>query len=624
MIVAIVAVLGSETIGAGEPNHFARSPSFAHAVLSTDGALLGYVEHSGGDQHVVIRRIADGAERHALALESARERVRWCGWSGPRYLLCGTVQPVRQPDRVVERTRLYAVDSANGGVRELNTRFEDPVRDQVIDLLPSRPAHVLLQLDRFGRGYPDVFELNVASGEMRLLVRSHPQVRRWMSDGRGEVRLGVGYDNGRGLLLVRERDADAWRIFADHALNDLHAIGPLSIGADGMVYVLRHHRGRAALYSIDTQAPGSAPILLFADPIFDVSGPVILHPRTRALLAVEYVAERQERHFFDADEQRRQAWLDERLPGLVNRVLDRSLDDRYQLVESASDVDPPSLYVFDTLRTQLTLLGHQYPELEGREFARMQRVTYGARDGQIIPGYLTRPRTQQAGAPAIVLPHAGPESRDFERFDPLVQFLAARGYVVLQMNYRGSFGFGAGFAAAGAGQWGGVIHRDITDGTRWLVAEGIADPERICIVGQSFGGYAALLGAARESQWYACAASFAGPSDLLALSEYVGRMSDADLWQQRLGRDSRALWQMSPRAWVRHFETPILLIHGRNDPIVPVGQSRRLAAALRKAGKPHEVIERPDCDHGMTIASCRAVFFAALDAFLAAHVGAVR
>ena len=101
-------------------------------------------------------------------------------------------------------------------------------------------------------------------------------------------------------------------------------------------------------------------------------------------------------------------------------------------------------------------------------------------------------------------------------------------------------------------------------------------------------------------------------------------MSDADLWQQRLGRDSRALWQMSPRAWVRHFETPILLIHGRNDPIVPVGQSRRLAAALRKAGKPHEVIERPDCDHGMTIASCRAVFFAALDAFLAAHVGAVR
>jgi dipeptidyl aminopeptidase/acylaminoacyl peptidase len=184
------------------------------------------------------------------------------------------------------------------------------------------------------------------------------------------------------------------------------------------------------------------------------------------------------------------------------------------------------------------------------------------------------------------------------------------------MNFRGSLGYGAGFAGAGARQWGGVIHNDITDGARWLVEQKIADPERLCIVGSSFGGYAALLGAARESEWYACAASFAGTSDLMAFYQFTQRLPDAPMWRERLGDDARALWRMSPLALAWRIETPVLLMHGRRDAVVPISQSRRLARELRKAGKQHELIERSDCDHHMTADGCRVAMFTALDGFL--------
>jgi dipeptidyl aminopeptidase/acylaminoacyl peptidase len=215
-----------------------------------------------------------------------------------------------------------------------------------------------------------------------------------------------------------------------------------------------------------------------------------------------------------------------------------------------------------------------------------------------------------------VLPHGGPEARDSRRFHPLVQLLASRGYVVLQMNFRGSLGYGARFAAAGAGQWGGVIHNDITDGTQWLVETGIADPTRICIVGESFGGYAAMLAAARESEWYACAVSYAGISDLMALAQYTARLQGAEIWEQRMGADHRTLWQMSPMARVRTAETPILLMHGRMDATVPVSQSRRFARELRRAAKHPHYMERADCDHEMTIASCRLAVFDELTRFV--------
>jgi dipeptidyl aminopeptidase/acylaminoacyl peptidase len=597
---------------------FASAPHFAMPALSADGAQLSYVHQTDGRQHVVLRTLSSGVERRTLSTESVRERVRWCDWAGPHLVVCGTAVRVRGPEGVGERTRLYAIE-ARGDVRELNARLEDPIRDHVIDLMHAHPTKVLLQHDPVGRGFPEVAELDVSTGALKRIVPSRPPVTRWMSDGQGTVRLGLAYERGTSSLFVRAGDGEGWTLLLEQPVSDLAAIAPLAVGAGGQMYVLKHHEGRAALFRTSLSDP--APLrmeLLFAHPRYDVAGPLTLEPRTGEVLAVTLVTDREAVHTFDEAERRRRAWLDQRLPEAVNSIIDRSEDGRVLLVRSGSDVDAPSLYLGRDEGGTLDLIGHEHPQLEGRPMAHMRPVSYRARDGQKIPAYLSMP-TMERPLPAVVLPHGGPEARDARGFDPLVQFLAAEGYAVLQMNYRGSLGYGAGFAAAGAGQWGGVIHNDITDGARWLIEEGIADPARVCIVGASFGGYAAMLGASRESQWYACAASFAGVSDLMALRKHADRLQGA--WRERLPDSTRALWQMSPLARVRGVETPVLLVHGRWDPIAPVSQSRRFARALDKAGKPYTYIERDDCDHQMTIRTCRRVFYVELQRFLRAYLG---
>lgn len=619
-VVALLAISSGVTFADPGVNvtPFAKAPELSLASLSPDGAAISFVEHSASRQTVVLRALDHPArDRHTLSVESSNERIRWCDWIHDQYVLCGTISEARRPERVVQKTRLFAIHSTSGEVRELNRRIDDPLKDQVIGTI-AHSSRVLLQHDPIGRGYPEVAELDLASGAMRRVVRSHPPIRRWMSDGLGTVQLGIGFEGDEATLHVRREGAESWDVWIKQSLADVEAIGPLAIGAHRRLYVLKHYRGRAALFELDMNAAKPNPQLLFADPIFDVTGPVALDSQSGSALSVQYVHEQESQHPLQESAAQRIEWLREQLPGLANIIVDRSADGQRLLVRSSSDVDPPSLYLYEATTPSLTLIGHQYPALEELPLAPMQSIIYRARDGQRIPAYLTLPATKSEPLPAIILPHGGPETRNWKTFDALVQFLAAEGYAVLQMNFRGSFGYGAAFAAAGMGQWGGVVHNDITDGARWLVEQKIADPTRICIVGSSFGGYAALLGAARESQWYACAASYAGIADLLALSQHTQRLADADMWRQRLGEDSRALWQMSPMARVRAVETPVLLMHGRRDAVVPMSQSRRFARELRQADKEHRFVERADCDHEMNVQSCRLAFFTELRAFLAA------
>lgn len=621
VLLIVLSPVRDAAAGEVDVHAFARAPTISHPTLSPDGSHLSYVEQAGNAHRLVLRRLQNDNERRVLKVEAAGERFRWCGWSGARYLLCGTIAPVRAQGHVTERTRLHVVDAVDGRARELNARLAAPIRDQVIDLEPTQGTRVLLQHDASGLGYPEVSELDIVSGALRTIVAAHPPVRRWMTDGRGEVRLGIGYD-ARDVASLWVPRGGAWSLYLQQSLGDLDAIGPLMFGSQPTeLLALKHHEGRTALFRLDPEGPPRAR-LLFADARYDVAGPVVLHPQTRDLLAVEYVADEPRLHFFSAAAAQRQARIDEQLPKTTNLPLEGTRDGRLWLIRSSSDVDPPSLYVFDDVTGRLSLIAHYYPELEQVTLAPMESVIYRARDGQQIPAYLTRPLSSSSTPlPAIVLPHGGPETRTHRGFDPLVQFLAAQGYAVLQMNFRGSLGYGARFAAAGVGQWGGVIHNDITDGARWLVEQGIADPERLCIVGKSFGGYAALLGAARESQWYACAASYAAPTDLMAFAQYMRRVSGAQLWKERLGENQQALWQMSPLSRITTIETPVLLMHGRLDPVVPVSQARRFARALRQTDKQHRYVERGDCDHDLTIASCRILFFSELQSFLAGALG---
>jgi dipeptidyl aminopeptidase/acylaminoacyl peptidase len=615
-LVVLVSAAPRSWAAQGPAAPYYRSPAFDAARLSPDGEWIAFLRQEGARQWIMVQRTSGADLRSLLGVALPRERVRHCIWAGPVRLACGIGQSVRRRGLWVEEARLHVFDLTTGA-HTLLQASRDSIGDRVIDTAPDDGTQLLLVHDEKNTGYPEVSRVDLSTGARRRVVAPRPPIRQWVTDGRGSVRLGLSFGQGSGGVFVRDPGSGELTLLTRQELADAQAFGPIGFGASpAELYAIRLYDGRYSLFHVDLERDG-AMSLMFTDPVYDVLGPLDLARGTRELLGVRYVATYPRFHFFDSSVATRQQWLDERLPGNVNHVLERSRDGSRQLVWSESDVDPPTLYVLDTRDQALQPIGHLYPGLEDAQLAHTKPLTYSARDGQIIPAYLTLPVGQPpVGLAAVVLVHGGPQTRDYWKFDPLVQFLAAQGYAVLQINFRGSAGYGVDFLAAGAGHWGSTIHNDITDGARWLAEEGYADPKRICIVGQSFGGYAALLGAARESSVYRCAASFGGVSDLVKLAEFKERFQFAEIWRSQIGSDPAVLTQMSPLALVHLIETDLLVIHGPDDAVVPVEQSRRFAAAVKRAGKPHRYLEPTECDHDMTADQCRSTVFEALGAFL--------
>jgi dipeptidyl aminopeptidase/acylaminoacyl peptidase len=281
--------------------------------------------------------------------------------------------------------------------------------------------------------------------------------------------------------------------------------------------------------------------------------------------------------------------------------------------------------VFDRGRRRLEIFASPYAELIDRHFAATRAVTYRSRDGLTIHGYLTLPPGQPERAlPLVVMPHGGPFLRDSWTFDPQVQFLASRGYAVLQANFRGSTGYGRDFVARGPGQLGTGMITDLDDGVDWLAGQGIVDRARVCIMGSSYGGYAAIWGAMRSPERYRCAISFAGPSDIRAMVRYDRRFFSARRYarefEQRIaGEDGSDLNAISP---VRHPEmlrVPALIAHGEQDTTVPVDQSRNLVRALQRTGAAIETVFYPKSAHGFTDQGESADYLRRVEAFLARH-----
>jgi dipeptidyl aminopeptidase/acylaminoacyl peptidase len=599
---------------------FATRSGIATARLSPDGQRIVYVAERAGGHEARVVDLDTGAEQTVLEDREGRARLRWCDWSGVQRVVCGThwVDEIRGTFH--EQTGLMAVDADGGGRRRLMRDSQDPVRDRIVDFVVTEDRFVLVEHDEDGDGLPQVSQLDTRSGALRPIVRPLDPVRRWLSNGRGLVRLGVGYEQGVGSIYVRAAEGDEWNLIARHRLDDPGAWAPLAFGEDAAdLYALKLHDGRYALFHVDLNR-GGALSLMFAHPEFDVAGPVLLAPRSRDLLAVRYVTDRVREHFFDAREQALQRALDAALPDRVNLIVDRDRSGARALVWSYSDAWPGSMHVLELPSGHVTEIGRQYPDLDAAGLGRTIALAYHARDGQLVPAYLTVPRDRvPQGLPAILLPHGGPENRVEWGFDPLVQLLATRGFAVLQMNFRGSSGFGVGYLAAGAGEWDGVMHRDVTDGAHWLVRQGIADPDRLCIAGSSFGGYLALLAAVREPQTYRCVASLNGVADLNALLESKQRFRFSETWRARLGNDPQKLARASPVTRASEARAAILLVHGSDDVVVPPGQSRAMASALERASRAVDLEILAGCGHDLESRACRIGYYRRLEAFLSRY-----
>jgi dipeptidyl aminopeptidase/acylaminoacyl peptidase len=381
--------------------------------------------------------------------------------------------------------------------------------------------------------------------------------------------------------------------------------------------------GRAAVYLYDLREKRLGPPV-FSHPEVDVSSVEVSQLDGR-LLAIGYVTDRPRLHFFDEQARSEQAALDRRFPGTTNEIISRDRDEKRAIVRVSGDTAPPRYYLYDLKARRADLLAEAYPKVYLPKLAPMEPVSFAARDGLEIPGYLTLPKGRDPrGLPAIVYVHGGPTYRDVWGWDPTVQLFASRGFAVLQPNYRGSDGYGARHRSLGHRQWGLAMQDDVEDAARWLISEGIADPARIGIYGASYGGYAALMALVKTPELFAAGASLAGVTDLpTMLADDDWYMFD-DWNTPTVGSrwsDRSQLEASSPARNADRIRAPVLIAHGTKDPIVHVKHAEKMGEALGDRGERAEVLIYPEEVHGFLHEADEIDFHDRLVAFFERHLG---
>ncbi|MBV9380823.1 MAG: S9 family peptidase [Streptosporangiaceae bacterium] len=601
------------------------NPQRVSPRISPDGSKLAWIAPHEGVLNVWVAPAgADGIDWPAAqVVTDDRDRgVRVFLWAQDgRHLLY--VQDAGGD----ENWRLHDVDLQTMARRDL-TPF-DGIQARIIGTRKSHPGQVLVGMNRDNAQLHDVYRLDLATGEMVKEI-GNPGYAGWLADEDLVVRGALApLPDGGFDLMVRDRtktEADGdWRKLLTIPGDDAPSTDVLSFSGDGRTLLMISAAGSdtGRLTRIDL-ATGEAEVLA-EDPDADVSG-ALLHPDTRDPQIVAVLKDRTEYHVLDPATEPDLKAIRALHPG-DPVFLGRDDADRTWLVGFTNDTGPIPYFAYDRdTRTGRFLFEHR-PELSDYRLAPMEPFSFTARDGLTIHGYVTFPPDGgRSGLPAVLDVHGGPQVRDAWGFNPETQWFANRGYLCVQVNYRGSTGYGKAFVAAGDREWGGKMHDDLIDAVRHITAEGWADPDRIGIYGGSYGGYAALVGVTFTPDVFRCAVDIVGPSSLKTLLETIPPYwapVRAQLYK-RVGNpetDEEFLWSRSPLSRVRDIRTPLLIAQGANDPRVKQAESEQIVAALADAGIDYEYMLFPDEGHGFAKPENRLRFYAAAERFLARHLG---
>lgn len=503
---------------------------------------------------------------------------------------------------------------------------EEFVHAWPIDLLPDDPRNVLVAVSPFSKDpLTRVDRMDVQTGR-RTTIATAPVYRgQFLADHAGEIRFAVGArgDNISRLYYREQRGAD-WQLINDERESGRVEV-PIGFSQDDTVAYLQVSQPSGPDAVIAWTIASGERRELARDAAVDPE--LIMRPGTVAAVGVRYLGAPPRTAFFDetGDDAKRMRMLEAAFPGQVVRVASATRDAATQMLLVTSDTDPGSFYTFDVAGRQADSVLPRRARIDPASMAAMQPVSLQARDGLPLHGYLTRPAgAGDAPLPLVVMPHGGPFGIfDDWAFEPDAQVLAQAGYAVLQVNFRGSGNYGRAFRHAGAREWGGTMQDDLTDATRWAVAQGHADAERICIYGASYGGYAALMGVAREPDLYRCAVGYVGVYDLplMRTQDRRGGTSMRTWLDEWVGTDTAELSARSPTRLADRIQAPVLLVAGGEDEIAPVEHTRRMERALRAAGVPVDTLYVANEGHGFYKPENRRAFYTRLLAFLAGHLG---
>jgi dipeptidyl aminopeptidase/acylaminoacyl peptidase len=607
---------------------FLRRPDKRSFTIAPDGRHLSFLARHSGRQNIFVQGIdADGApagEPHALTHETGRD-VPGHAWKGNDRILF--VKDLGGD----ENFHLLSVPIDGGEPRDL-TPF-DGVRAGIVDVLRDDDRHLLIQMNRRDPQVFDVFRVDVMTGELTPVAENPGNIVGWLTDHEGQLRVAIASDGVNRTLLYRDVEAEPFRAILTTSFRE--TVWPIFFTFDNKrLYVSSNRRrDKIAIFEFDPQT-GEEGALLFEAPHVDVDG-LTYSKHRRVLTSASYVDDRVHRHFFDERARDIRADLERQLPDQEITIASKTRDESRAIVRAASDRSAGSVWIYDVERRHLAKLADMTPWLDPADMAPMLPIHFKARDGLQLSGYLTLPVGFELGQdcadplPLVVNPHGGPWARDTWGFNVETQLLANRGYAVLQVNFRGSTGYGRAFWEAGFGQWGRAMQHDIDDGIDWLVSQGIVDPARIGIYGVSYGGYATLAGVAFAPKRYAAAVDYVGISNLFTFLEsmppYWKPMLDMMyemIGNPRTEEGRRALHDASPLFFVDRIVTPLLVAQGANDPRVKQAESDQIVDALRARGVDVKYMLKENEGHGFRNQENQIEFYEAMDAFLAEHLGA--
>jgi dipeptidyl aminopeptidase/acylaminoacyl peptidase len=607
---------------------FFGDPEISGAQISPDGKYLTFLKQFNKVRNIWIKKIDEPFEAaKPITADTKRPVTNYFWTEDSKYVIY-----VQDKDGD-ENFRVYAVNPFESGdpvppAKNL-TPFEN-VRAMIIDVPKKTPDEIIVGLNDRDPSLHDVYRLNIVTGERKLLFENKENIAGWATDLDGNLKLAIRQTDDGGTEILR--------IGANNKLTKIYEVefeetaSPIRFTKDGNAFYLMTNKGKnrdkiqLELYDLKT---GKSK-LIDKDPLdeVDLAG-ALFSDLTNELLMTYYIGEKVRIYPKEKNFKKDFEILLKQVPSGNIGFISISQDENLWLVSVSSDVDPGSVYLFDRQKGKAELVYKSRPNLPSEWLSEMKPIKYKARDGMTIYGYLTIPKgLEPKNLPVVMLIHGGPWARDVWGYNPLVQFLANRGYAVFQPNFRGSTGYGKKYLNAGNKQWGtGSMQHDITDAVYFLIQQGIADPKRVAIAGGSYGGYATLAGLAFTPDLYACGFDIVGPSNIITLLNSIPpywkpvqkiftlRVGDKDNPLER-----KMLEEQSPLNSATKIKAPLYVVQGANDPRVKKAESDQIVAALRDLGREVEYMLAPDEGHGFLNELNRLAMYTAMEKFFYKHL----
>ncbi len=614
---------------------FYQLPLVTNIRLSPDGTHIIGLKNFGAETAVMTMNMATGEVFYPAKTDNKKFKIRWIDWANNDRILLSILFAEGEFGISLKftYTRLLAMDAKKTSpmlnlvkskgqesfTESTSATYASQYQDNVIGKVPNEPNNILISVDNNVPQHQTVYKVDVTNAHTSM-VKKEDIAQSWIADRQGVVRIGEMYDDKEKKVNYKVLDptTSKWVKVWSYVVFENPAITPLGFGKDATeLYLLADHEGTQALYKADLSKEGYPWQLILSSPDRDIEGRLIYSDKLNDVVGIYYNDGEEKSIFFNEEFKKFQAGIDKALPATRNYISDMSSDGRKYILHTTNDTTPGIIYFGNRDTKVLTPIVTLFPQLTEDVLIKKEFLTYKARDQLELGGFLTKPKTfKDKPVATIIFPHGGPMAEDGSGFDEFAAFFANRGYAVFQPNFRGSSGRGFEFEMKAVGAFGLAMQDDLEDAVKFLVDKKITDPKRVCIVGGSYGGYAALMGATKTPDLFQCAISLAGISDMKKLRENAHYFANKNIIKEQLGNDTDQLKRTSPVRMVDKIKIPILLIHGSDDAIVPVEQSRMMADELKDQKKIYEYIELKNGSHHFDYLPHRKQTFEAMEEFL--------